>query len=57
MFISIAWNHLQRSGNAVDAIVEGCSYCERAQCRGSVGFGAKPDEAANTTLDAMVMDG
>ncbi|VDI28837.1 Hypothetical predicted protein [Mytilus galloprovincialis] len=53
-----AWIELtQNHGNAVDAVVTGCSACETAQCRGAVGFGSKPDEAGNTTLDAMIMDG
>ena len=41
----------------MDAVVSGCSYCEFAQCDGSVGFGNTPDENGETTLDAMVMDG
>lgn len=44
-------------GSAIDAIVAGCSACERAQCDGSVGFGGSPDENSETTLDAMLMDG
>lgn len=38
-------------------MVEGCSYCEREQCRMTVGFGGNPDEGGETTLDALVMDG
>lgn len=57
-FYILAWIELtQNHGNAVDAVVTGCSACETAQCRGAVGFGSKPDEAGNTTLDAMIMDG
>ncbi|XP_052078887.1 N(4)-(Beta-N-acetylglucosaminyl)-L-asparaginase-like [Mytilus californianus] len=53
-----AWIELmQNHGTAVDAVVTGCSACETSQCRGAVGFGSKPDEAGNTTLDAMIMDG
>lgn len=37
--------------------MQGCSACERAQCDGSVGYGGSPDEAGETTLDAMVIDG
>ncbi|XP_052129305.1 N(4)-(beta-N-acetylglucosaminyl)-L-asparaginase-like isoform X3 [Frankliniella occidentalis] len=53
-----AWRVLadeQRS--ALDAVEEGCSLCEAMQCRGTVGFGGSPDEAGETTLDAMIMDG
>ncbi|XP_014238281.1 N(4)-(Beta-N-acetylglucosaminyl)-L-asparaginase-like [Trichogramma pretiosum] len=54
----IAWKTLyQDKCTAVDAIENGCSYCEEAQCRGTVGFGGSPDENGETTLDAMLMDG
>ncbi|XP_058462933.1 N(4)-(Beta-N-acetylglucosaminyl)-L-asparaginase [Malaya genurostris] len=43
--------------SALDALVEGCSVCEREQCDGTVGYGGSPDENGETTLDAMVMDG
>ncbi|KAL2163236.1 hypothetical protein VTH06DRAFT_5292 [Thermothelomyces fergusii] len=42
---------------ALDAVVAGCSACERNRCDGTVGFGGSPDEACETTLDALVMDG
>ncbi|KAL2151089.1 hypothetical protein VTH82DRAFT_6187 [Thermothelomyces myriococcoides] len=42
---------------ALDAVVAGCSTCERNQCDGTVGFGGSPDEACETTLDALIMDG
>ncbi|XP_055596622.1 N(4)-(Beta-N-acetylglucosaminyl)-L-asparaginase [Uranotaenia lowii] len=42
---------------AIDALVEGCSVCEREQCDGTVGYGGSPDENGETTLDAMIMDG
>ena len=45
------------SASALDAIVAGCSACERHQCDGTVGYGGSPDENGETTLDAMVMDG
>uniref|UniRef100_A0A182PBS1 N(4)-(beta-N-acetylglucosaminyl)-L-asparaginase n=1 Tax=Anopheles epiroticus TaxID=199890 RepID=A0A182PBS1_9DIPT len=41
----------------IEALVEGCSVCEREQCDGTVGFGGSPDENGETTLDAMLMDG
>lgn len=53
----IALDILKSRGSAVDAVVEGCSYCEREQCRKTVGFGGSPDEGGETTLDALVMDG
>lgn len=43
--------------SALDAVQIGCSTCERNQCDGSVGYGGSPDEACETTLDAMIMDG
>lgn len=43
--------------SSVDAIEAGCSLCEELQCRKTVGFGGSPDEAGETTLDAMIMDG
>lgn len=53
-----AWREMMTNhGTAVDAVVAGCSECETEQCHGSVGYGAKPDESGNTTLDAMIMDG
>ncbi|KAL1841241.1 hypothetical protein VTJ49DRAFT_7309 [Mycothermus thermophilus] len=42
---------------ALDAVEIGCSTCEDKQCDGTVGFGGSPDEACETTLDAMIMDG
>lgn len=42
---------------AIDAIVEGCSVCEREQCDGTVGYGGSPDESNNVALDALLIDG
>lgn len=42
---------------ALDAVQIGCSACERNRCDGSVGYGGSPDEACETTLDALIMDG
>lgn len=36
---------------------QGCSTAEAMQCDRTVGFGGSPDEAGETTLDALVMDG
>ncbi|ESO89442.1 hypothetical protein LOTGIDRAFT_218839 [Lottia gigantea] len=53
-----AWTVLKQTGTtAMDALVAGCTECERQQCDGTVGFGGSPDESGETTLDAMVMDG
>mmetsp|Transcript_9551 Transcript_9551/g.13151 ORF Transcript_9551/g.13151 Transcript_9551/m.13151 type:complete len:364 (+) Transcript_9551:80-1171(+) len=52
-----AYQVLSEGGNAIDAVVEGCTVCEVEQCDGSVGYGGSPDESSETTLDAMIMDG
>eukprot|EP00892_Ulva_mutabilis_P006099 jgi/Ulvmu1/3861/UM018_0080.1 len=54
---SAAWSVVGQGGTAVDAVVEGASTCEVLQCDGTVGYGGSPDEAGETTLDAMIMDG
>lgn len=51
---SDAWSVLKATGNPLDALVEGCSRCERDQCGYTVGYGGSPDETGETTLDAMV---
>lgn len=48
---------LQAGGTALDAVVAGCSACERLQCDHTVGIGGSPDELGGVSLDAMVMDG
>ncbi|XP_078252780.1 N(4)-(beta-N-acetylglucosaminyl)-L-asparaginase-like isoform X3 [Rhinoraja longicauda] len=52
-----AWMTVNSEGSALDAVENGCSLCERQQCRGTVGFGGSPDESGETTLDAMIMNG
>lgn len=55
-----AWEALQSHGGGnsyIEALVEGCSRCERDQCDGTVGFGGSPNENGETTLDAMIFDG
>lgn len=55
-----AWETLNRrhaAKPALDAVEAGCATCEALQCDGTVGFGGSPDEAGETTLDAMIMDG
>lgn len=41
------------------SLVDGCSVCEmdENECGYSVGYGGKPDESGETTLDAMIYDG
>lgn len=53
----VAFDALLDRGTPLDAVVAGCSFCERERCDGTVGYGGSPDELGETTLDAMVMDG
>ncbi|XP_039486104.1 putative N(4)-(beta-N-acetylglucosaminyl)-L-asparaginase GE19290 [Drosophila santomea] len=57
----LAWRILKQSKGGLrqtrNAVVEGCSKCEKLQCDRTVGYGGSPDELGETTLDAMVMDG
>lgn len=43
--------------SALDAVEIGCATCERNRCDRTVGYGGSPDEACETTLDALIMDG
>lgn len=53
-----AWDVLyNEKRSALDAIEESCSLCEEQRCRKTVGYGGSPDEAGETTLDALIMDG
>ena len=52
-----AWDILAAGGSVLDAITHGTSKCEKLQCDGTVGWGHKPDESGEVTLDAMIMDG
>lgn len=45
------------AASALDAVEIGCATCERNRCDTTVGFGGSPDEACETTLDALIMDG
>ncbi len=40
-------------------MAQGCSACEEEidKCNFSVGYGGSPDEAGETTLDAVIIDG
>ncbi|XP_070554374.1 N(4)-(Beta-N-acetylglucosaminyl)-L-asparaginase-like [Ptychodera flava] len=54
-----AYGILTSGGSSVDAVEEGCTFCEDypSKCRYSVGFEGKVDENGEATLDAMIMDG
>ncbi|XP_034946022.1 N(4)-(Beta-N-acetylglucosaminyl)-L-asparaginase-like [Chelonus insularis] len=53
-----AWKILnEQKLSSIDAIEGACALCEEQQCRTTVGYGGSPDEAGETTLDAMIMDG
>jgi N4-(beta-N-acetylglucosaminyl)-L-asparaginase len=52
-----AWAVISARQNALDAVEAGCTTCEDEQCDGTVGYGGSPDEAGETTLDALIMDG
>ncbi len=45
------------NGTCLDAVEAGCRTCEEKQCGESVGWGHRPDENGETTLDALIMDG
>lgn len=52
-----AWQILNSTDDAISAVIEGCSECEDLRCDGTVGFGGSPDEQAETSLDALIIDG
>ncbi len=52
-----AWAALAAGAPPLAAVVAGCGACEAAHCGGTIGAGGSPDEAGETTLDALVMDG
>lgn len=56
-FFWSAFHSLQNGLSALDAVESGCQTCQFMQCDGTVGYGGSPDEKAETTLDAMIMDG
>lgn len=57
MFYAAAWSALRSGGSVLDAVEKGCTRCEIEQCDGTVGYGGSPDEAGETTLDALIMNG
>ncbi|XP_031564961.1 N(4)-(Beta-N-acetylglucosaminyl)-L-asparaginase-like isoform X2 [Actinia tenebrosa] len=57
-----AYSVMQAGKSALDAVVAGITVCEMKPCavnplNPNVGFGGKPNEEGETTLDAMIMDG
>jgi len=52
-----AFNVLENSGTALDAVEAGCIKCQEDQCDGTVGYGGSPDSEGEVTLDAIIMDG
>ena len=51
-----AWAVLAAGGAALDAAVEGATFCEDDESVDSVGYGGLPDASGEVTLDASVMD-
>src|SRR5687767_9632844 len=51
-----AWRVLRAGGAALDAVVDGATYCEDDESVDSVGYGGLPDASGEVTLDASVMD-
>jgi isoaspartyl peptidase/L-asparaginase-like protein (Ntn-hydrolase superfamily) len=48
---------LSGGGSPLDAVEKGAATCEANKCDGSVGYGNHPDTNAETSLDALIMDG
>lgn len=48
---------LNQDATALDGVQAACSACEHLGCGTTVGAGGSPDEACETTLDALIMDG
>lgn len=51
-----AWKVLEKGGNALDAVEQGCKIEEANEKNQSVGKGGRPDRDGNVTLDACIMD-
>ncbi len=45
------------NSSCLDGVEAGCRACEEKQCGESVGWGHRPDENGETTLDALIMNG
>ncbi|MHC4605694.1 MAG: N(4)-(beta-N-acetylglucosaminyl)-L-asparaginase [Planctomycetota bacterium] len=52
-----AWKILEKGGSALDAVEAGVTQAELDPANESVGYGGRPNEAGETTLDAMIMWG
>src|SRR4051812_35043817 len=52
----VAWHSLAAGGAALDAVVDGVTWCEDDESVDSVGYGGLPDASGEVTLDACVMD-
>lgn len=54
--VSKAWQVLQNSNSALDAVEKGCNVEEEDPANSSVGYGGLPDRDGHVTLDACIMD-
>lgn len=52
----VAWHGLAAGAAALDAVIDGVTYCEDDESVDSVGYGGLPDASGEVTLDACVMD-
>ena len=55
--IDAAYSELMAKDNPIDAITTGCTVAESMADWAGVGFGGKPDEKGEVSLDAIIMDG
>ena len=53
---SAAWKVVNKGGNAIDAVEQGCMIEEANEKGQSVGKGGLPDRDGNVTLDACIMN-
>jgi len=55
--INAAYAKLVETDYAIDAITEGCTVSESMPNWSAVGYGGKPDEKGEVSLDAIIMEG
>lgn len=55
--VEAAWNSLNETGNALDAVEQGARVPEADPNDRSVGYGGYPDRSGKMSLDACIMDG